>query len=433
MKVLLTIQLYLGIEEDIFQITEGEPAPIDEPLSFRQALLYMDEEVAVLDNDGIDFKDIDKFDEFISKHFEKIIPEKKSVVVFRVRRNDKDYGDKYLNAIYNAENKTTYILIRNGNNLYRISTAINIYPRLFPNKSEINDIYAKVDNNNLDYFERKSKDDADDILLNYQRNIMILQGLIDRTDIFKPIPENINLFKFQDHSDNINMIYDGELLLPSHKKPFKEWQKEINSKIQRGSRIIFAGYNKRYYDGDKTCDRFFRYHAGSFSEPNLPAPDLYTVEDVFMDKPSYYRGETETLKILYFAGGEYWSWGKRDQERKNKTGFKLYKDDDFVLNYDLIDLDDVEFYLNSRIDRPNYLSMLPVLRKIKAIRLEELKWEQDFVRMVSEEFIRDGKNVSEKQVWDAVEWWKNKVIWKRPITKDDTKALRMIKSKLNKI
>ena len=38
----------------------------------------------------------------------------------------------------------------------------------------------------------------------------------------------------------------------------------------------------------------------------------------------------------------------------------------------------------------------------------------------------------EADVLSAIEWWKRKVIWKRPLTKDDGKALRMITWKVKK-
>ncbi len=36
----------------------------------------------------------------------------------------------------------------------------------------------------------------------------------------------------------------------------------------------------------------------------------------------------------------------------------------------------------------------------------------------------------ESKVWEAIAWWKFKNKYKRPIDKDDAKALRMIQSKL---
>jgi len=42
-------------------------------------------------------------------------------------------------------------------------------------------------------------------------------------------------------------------------------------------------------------------------------------------------------------------------------------------------------------------------------------------------------NKDEKSVWEAVEWWKYKNKWKRPIEQNDAKALRMIEKRLKKI
>ena len=103
----------------------------------------------------------------------------------------------------------------------------------------------------------------------------------------------------------------------------------------------------------------------------------------------------------------------------------LYPGDEFVLNYDRLSLDDIEYYINSRIDRENYLSMLPILRGIRHERLKEMEWERGFVENLSLRM-----KIKENAVWKAIEWWKNKVIWKRPIMKDDAKALRMITQKL---
>jgi hypothetical protein len=44
------------------------------------------------------------------------------------------------------------------------------------------------------------------------------------------------------------------------------------------------------------------------------------------------------------------------------------------------------------------------------------------------------KNLNEEKIyeliWDAIDWWKHKNLYKRPIDKDDAKALRMIVKKL---
>jgi len=37
---------------------------------------------------------------------------------------------------------------------------------------------------------------------------------------------------------------------------------------------------------------------------------------------------------------------------------------------------------------------------------------------------------TEEDVWEAVNWWKIKNKWKRPIREDDNKALRMIEKRV---
>lgn len=89
---------------------------------------------------------------------------------------------------------------------------------------------------------------------------------------------------------------------------------------------------------------------------------------------------------------------------------------------------DKEYYITNRVDRSHYFEMLPVLRAMKNLRLKELEWEKGFV----ENLCLRHKIKDDSIVWNAIEWWKNKVIWKRPIMKDDAKALRMITWKVKK-
>ena len=64
-KVIL--ELYLGIKEDIIQIKEGKLGNIGDPITFRQMILYMDEEVGDPSDGGLDFERIDQFDDWVSE------------------------------------------------------------------------------------------------------------------------------------------------------------------------------------------------------------------------------------------------------------------------------------------------------------------------------------------------------------------------------
>jgi hypothetical protein len=157
-KVIDNIELYLGIHEDVVQIQSGNRASVDTKLTLHQRILYMDEEVGIATGGGLDWRDIDDFDEWLLQdtHLDLIIPEKKAVVILKVRRKDKYYSDNpFDNSALNENNRRTYFLIRNGDCIYRIYANIHIYPRLFPKRKELQDIQ-----NSDSYWVKRSLDDT---------------------------------------------------------------------------------------------------------------------------------------------------------------------------------------------------------------------------------------------------------------------------------
>lgn len=450
-KVIQSIELYLGIDEEIVQIRQGDAAPADCPICFRQQMLYMDEETMILDGGGLDINSVDQFDEWLlqSDHLNQCLPEQKGMVVFRYRRNTKDYGDLDKNWMMDYWNRRTFLLIRNGENVYRIFTEnINISPRLFPKREEFQALLETLREikEGKKHFWKSDKDKAEDQRQKYIAQAMLMQGLIDRTDIFSPMPAHINMFDLSATPDAVRLIYDEEDGLPDGRLRFSEWKKEINSKIQEGSRIITAekGYwhgNGAYVSAKDFSDRFTKYYS-DYSCPALPASGIYTAEEKHEDEIARYGagsfadGDGKVLTFLYnpkdeVSFGKNWEW--EPHERKNRIRFIFSRDDRFVLNYDLISIEDIDFYLSCRLDRHNYLHMLPLLMQAKKLRIEEIEWEAAFVKMAASEACKEagGKyEDAEKKAWEAVEWWKMKNKWKRPIRQDDEKALRMIKRKI---
>jgi len=431
-KVLDIIELYLGIYETIIQIQKGPKAKDSDPITFRQAVLFMDEEVGDPEDQGLDFKKIEQFDDWLLKNYKKILTEEKCVVVMKPRRHDKDYGGNwYENFIMNRENHRTYFLIRNGMNFYRIDSNIHVDKLFFPGKDEMEEIY-KIANEDFGH----DKDEAEDIILSYKRNALMMQGLIDRTEIFHPLPHYINIFDQKTYKKAIQFVRDGETCLPDGHKSFKDWKEALNSKIKIGSRIVFSGFGHgefSTYESSHYANQAKYYHRFPCVPENMPERGIYTVELYYTSNSRYSEGK-EMLLCKYAQGGERRiGWGYEAIERKNRTSFYLYRNDYCVFNYDMLELDDIEFYINSRIDRENYRENIPLLWEIKKQRLKELEWEKGFVEHLKLEIDYDNKKELEKIIWDCITWWKNKVIWKRPIMKDDAKALRMIKGRINRI
>lgn len=429
-KIIWTIELYLGVEEDIMQLQEGQSCTPDVPISFRQRVLYMDEEVAVAEHEdvnyqGIDFEEIERFDEWVvtNKNYDRLIPEPKGVVILRIRRNDKDYqtGSGFFETMINAKNKVTYILIKNGENIYRIWADIIIHPRLFPGKDELQKLADTTVSGERDW----DKEKAQDKLFSYRQCLILMQGLIERTPIFQPMLGPINLFKPETYDSNtVNFVYDDCLNLPDGRPPYREWKKGLNIKIQRGTRIYFAGFKWSDIHTDKH-ERYDSYRFDFWTCEKPPA-GVYSAEGI---KDKGYFCSSERIKCLWNPEDDVYSKDSWESHaRKRRAPFYLDRDDWCVLNYDLVTLEDVEYYIHSRAERENYLDLLPALFRIKHERLKELKWEKGFIKSLK--MIHKISDDQESLIWKIIDWYKTKVLWKRPVMEDDAKALRMIESKL---
>jgi hypothetical protein len=96
-------------------------------------------------------------------------------------------------------------------------------------------------------------------------------------------------------------------------------------------------------------------------------------------------------------------------------------------------LEDIDFYISCRAEREYYLSLIPLLKRIKKEKLKELEEEKYFKQLVIEKLHLNSASIKEMKIIDeAIEWWKFKVIEKRPLIREDSKAIRMICSKINK-
>ncbi len=73
----------------------------------------------------------------------------------------------------------------------------------------------------------------------YMRVLLVLQGLMDRTKIFRPMPtDHINLSDPKHCFEWLNLIYESENIITDGNPNFNEWQKEINQELDVGCRII---------------------------------------------------------------------------------------------------------------------------------------------------------------------------------------------------
>lgn len=434
-KIVGIIELYLGVNEEIVQFQDGDAAPIETPITFRQLVLHMDEEVGDWRKGGWDFENVADFEQWlrVPKNLQQVLPEQKGVVVLRPRRNSKAYGtdDPFYEASQNHANlRATFVLIRNGEKLYHIfSEDIYIYPNLFPSPKEMQELY-EIEQGLKETDWRTDKEKAENQLLGYQRNVLFLQGLMDRTDVMSPLPQGLSLFKPETYGECIKFIYDADGLTDG-RKGYKEWLKEINSKLKRGDRIYLASYPSGiHYERNWSRQDYDRFPIQGWT--HSPDKGVYNLLEEIKGK------YTDGFKCNHLPDEEVYTKGNwlKDSgysKRKKSTPFYVYIDDDFIINYELITIEDIDYYVNDRINRQHYMDMMPVLKGIRERLVSEKKMENEFIKMVKGSLLRESDTkVTDKDILEAIAWWKTKVIEKRPLTKDDAKAARMIMGYLKK-
>ena len=412
-QVLSWLNAYVGKGVSVNTICTGEGASRNEPLTIRQRILFMDEEVAIIGNDGqgLDYSGKDTFYEWLKnpEHRDLILPEERCAVVMKPKRYDHHYtSNTYQNQLINQMNRHSFIMIRDGENIHAIeSNELEIFGSVIPTKHQYEVIKEDKWSN-----EAKKADEIRRMQGRTMFYMMLLQGLADNTEILG-VHDEINLTK----EIGVRIILDAEKdsMLGTGIKPWNQWLKERQSDIKRGDRIIFRASWKN--DGT-----FYRTYYNEYSEPDRPRSGLYSVDEaedgrlVFKYKP----GD----KVFNQSEGWY-------TERRNRVSYVFSKDS--AINFDTTKLEDLEAYLMDRTQRDCYAGIVGLLVTMRDIKRKETEMERHFINLLVEDIAKKEKNCDrtllEKTVQETVSWWKTKVIFKRPVTKDDAKAWRMIRQK----
>lgn len=299
-----TISIYAGLAEEATKILDGDPAKTDEPLRVMQRGLFMDEEcLANYTTGGIDIQSIDKFDDWLKdpENYERMLPFPRCMVAFRVRRKDKereDHGNMgtiMLNIQLKRADKTTFLYIRNGGQLWRINADIDFGPLIFPNKEEFDPsqpMYASMFANKIKGVIPKSaydvmmegieamkvKDDEwkatqpasehwkspfdgwkhdltfnkyvpvdpssvyyddamefiGDQVKHYNRIAVIIQGLFDRSPVLHP-HKRVMMWDPASFAASVQLVYDNQTLTYGEAPDFEAYMAELNASIDENS------------------------------------------------------------------------------------------------------------------------------------------------------------------------------------------------------
>lgn len=422
-EAIWAINLYLGKDETIVRLADGDPADPEEPIVVRQLVLYMDEETGIgADRGGLDAMNIDAFDAWVREpeHLRQVLPERRGVVAFKVRRNKLDYGDSHRTVQMAALNRHTYFLIRNGDRLFRIDTEIEVEGTLFPTTAEFDKLFVarEYDFDRREYRDRrlrpgsaefmKAHDAAIGIERHYLRVALMLQGLLDRTTVFHPLAdERVNILDPREHRDRVRFVHDAERTLGDGRPSFRHWLADINSRVDIGHRVVGA---------------FSSHEANLWADYNR-----WRVQPRWAGAPS-----DTALHTIDRREGQYWVllFDRSSADvASRRASFRLDHTDSFFINFDLATVDDCRRYLTDRVNRQHYLSMIPLLERVLELKNREFAEEAPFRQLLAgriatrhEVAIADA----EEAVDALVSWWKFKTRTHRALSSDDARALRMI-------
>lgn len=360
-RVICAYETYLGTKEEIVELI-GEGKTSNEPIHLYQAVRFMDEEYGIVnlekitettyvEMDAFDYKNIDLFDKWITENYKMFIPSERGIVMWRIKRLRKDYGDTWENMVCNGYNANCYFLIRNGERLYRVFSDVSSKEdTMFPTEQQILEAGRK--------WSTSKEFDQESFMENtlpWKYILVAIQGILDRTNILGTDCQfKTNLICGLFDKEKIVLVRDKERkdLIGDNTMPsWSNYLKENRNKTKIGDRIIITDLwgSKNYYSGHTDdisfiCDHNIGWRRRWVGIPNRSK--VYEIKDYDEKKGKY--------KILYFE--ERWY----DDVKKKRTAIWLDKTEFFNLSQTTEK--DLKYYLNDRRERENYLDMLPKVK-----------------------------------------------------------------------
>ena len=428
-RVVTILNLYLGKEVAVEQIADGEAADASEPLHLRQRILFMDEELCAHIDHEADYNDIDLFLQWLREPANRdiVVPEQRCIVAVKPKRFNMGYrsGNIYYDAEREQWNRHTYLILRNGEKLYVVdSDDLECFDWVFPHKDHETAFAAKMADRATSFKDSLAKEHKN---ANYRvmRFAAFVQGVLDHAEFLGPFDKETNIMKMQ----NVVLVRDDEDGLGTGLPSFREFQEKKNRLLCRGKRVIYIpsrGYREsmhgpQYY----ASGGYKRYYAYEASKPEAPSEGIYSLQQ----EEGVLRGR---FWFSYLPGGTVWPkniW-EESHERRRREGW--IPNMDYLLNYDDTTSEELQAYFDDRTKRPEFREMMPILKRALLEKRAEEADETAFVNLMLHELHSEDYccGISEDDIREAIKWWKNKIIFRRPLTKDDAKAWRMIKKHL---
>lgn len=391
MKGIASLDLYTGKGVVIERIATGESAPREEKLHLRQAKLYADGELAAwadVDEDW-DFYSLPAFDKALSTNAafrDQILPKPRTVVAMATRRDRARYDG--MNAFEAARrelrNKTTFLLIRDGENIYRVYSGEPTHegtPRLFPTRAEIDQVFTGFDGSDLTFRDLEFTSavaDHERLALHYKRFLILLCGLDHRERLFGDFYDPAEALQFLTlgfQQRHFVFIADDEpeTLIGTHRPDVQTFIKHQNSMLRSGSRVLCYFDDLLDEETAPSCLKRDRDFVNRYAKPVADSAELIA-----------YKDGNELCVDVLVARTSYRSEGAQFSARVSLTKARPASGGQTgVLCLDGVSSETLEWYVHNRHARIHHIAYIRLFKRAAArLRAEELAEQpaRDYLR-----------------------------------------------------
>lgn len=426
MKQIWLIELFLGSKEEVLVLRQGAPAPAGTKVTAHQRVLCMDEELAVWHflnepekTKEFDYRHLEDFDAWLlmdERHLDQIIPQVKGVVALRVRRQARrrdeydpgSYAGMFAKMAKEEKDRMTYLLVRNGENLYRLWVDVELWPRFFPRVDEWDWLSDE------EHHWSRDEDKARDEMMRIAGGLLVLQGLVQRSPLLDPIDKSADVFSagMEEHFECLRNDEASAAITDGQTVTWDEYRRWMTEQLKTGTRAMYSGRNG-YYDKLESRTGIMRLH-------DWPkAHGIFELRDECRK-----RHEEEVFSFLYMPSDEAttggWGWGDL-KEREKRVRFIAWATELWPIDH--MSWRVMRALLLDRAQREGYMEFFPMFGHWYRMKKAEREHERPFVDLV----LRDaGLGEDQRERAERVlRWWKVKNKYHRELKTDEAKAVRM--------
>lgn len=309
-----TLSMYTGDGIELIEVKRGEDAEQEIPLTLVQEKILCDVELAYFNDESAAYLSVENvqerfFDVLATNQqlVDQIFPTERCICIAAIRESEissRYESDPHWRVILNKLNRTTFLLIRNGDNISAVYSPIGTHlaaNNLFPSKDVLDKSFFSRDGaveitvDSLNYSD--ALNDIDRIALHYKRFLILIAGLQHRLNLlgrFYPENESFGIFFPEFQKKYFNFIHDEDgsgLLGEVAEQTLEDFVWQQNMRLSVGSKLICNTYKMASEEAAPYCWTYSWRRATYGNDGNTltrPPVNDYEIVSVEHDKDGYF-------------------------------------------------------------------------------------------------------------------------------------------------